>query len=316
VHCPAKKVIFLAGVQRSRPAIHQAIAVNTLKAVAKTTKYLILVGAALLLAATLAGCSIARLAYNNADWLLLRELDTYLDLSPDQEAQAALRLGQRLEAHRRTELSDYAQYLRRVREMTHDGLATDEADRIVDQGYTLVRRTIRNAIPAIAPSLTNLSNSQLAHFESHLAEVNQNYREEYLPDSRKVRMERRARRTVARIEHWTGSLRDDQRMLAERLRNGFPDSAEDWLAYHIDKQRALLEMIKAGADVMAVETFLVEWWVNLRGRPQPLERANQATIEGIKHIIVAVDATLDERQRNFLLWRLDGYIDEIDILRR
>ena len=37
-----------------------------------------------LFSAAISGCSIARLAYNNSDWLLLREINAYLDLSPAQ----------------------------------------------------------------------------------------------------------------------------------------------------------------------------------------------------------------------------------------
>lgn len=282
---------------------------------AVTAKYVLAGAAALLASAALAGCSIARLAYNNADWLILRELDAYLDLSPAQEAQAAARLRSRLEAHRRTELLDYARYLESVRLMARDGLAADEADLIVDKGYALARRTIRNAVPAIVPSLVTVSNHQIAHLESHLTEVNRAYREEFLPDSRKVRLERRVRRTVARIEHWVGTLREDQILLAKKLRDDFPDSAEDWLAYNAGKQRALVKMLKAGADASAVETFLVHWWAEFRGRPPSLERRNQAMIEGIKRLIVSVDATLDERQRKFLLWRLTNYIDQIEMLK-
>ena len=298
------------------PATHDAGTYSISTAgMAVTAKYVLAGAAAFLASAALAGCSIARLAYNHADWLLLREMDTYLDLSPAQEAQAGARLRSRLAAHRHAELPDYARYLESVRLMARDGLTAGEADWIVDKGYALVRRTIRNAVPAIAPSLAIASNRQLFHLESHLTEVNRAFREEFLPDSKKVRQERRGRRTVARIEHWVGALREDQISLAKRLRDDLPDSAEDWLAYNVGKQRALVKMLNAGADAPAVETFLVHWWVELRGRPPSLERRNQATIEGIKHLIVSVDATLDEGQRRFLLWRLGNYLDQIEKLK-
>lgn len=286
-----------------------------LAAIAPAAKSLLAGGAALLAAAALSGCSIARLAYNNADWLILREMDAYLDLTPAQEAQALSRLRMRLEAHRRTELPDYARYLQRVRRLARDGIVADEAGWIVDRGYALVRRTIGIAVPAIAPSLAAASDCQLVHLESHMEKVNREYREKFLPDSRSERMERRVRRTVARIEHWTGTLREDQIGLVKRLRAGFPEIAEDWFAYNVGKQRALLKLLEAGADAQAVEIFLVHWWIELRGRPPSLERRNLAMIESIKHMIVSVAATLDERQRNFLLMRLGGHIDQIETLK-
>ena len=275
------------------------------------------VGCALLIfSLAISGCSIARLAYNNVDWLLLREMNDFLDLSPEQEMRAAARLREALQTHRRTELPGYAHFLARLRRMAESGLDVRKADWIVERGYALVKRTIRHTVPAISPSLTDLSSRQIAHLESRLAEFNREYRDEYLPESLEIRKERRVRRTVDRIEHWVGALRSDQFTLASRLRNTFPDSAEAWLAYNIDQQRVLLDLLKSKRDVETLESFLIGWWVELRGRTPALEKKNRAVIEGIKHMIVSIDATLDENQRSHLLHRLDGYIDQVEILRK
>lgn len=277
-------------------------------------RYIIVTAA--LLAAPLGGCSIARVAYNNADWLVLRQMDAYLDLSSEQKTAATKRLKRRLETHRLSELPAYGDYLRRVRGMAIDGLSPVESDWIVERGYALVRATIGQTIPEVAPSLADLSEHQIKHLEMHLLEVNQEFRQEYLPEPKVKRLARRYQRAVERIEHWTGALRQDQRQLLESYTQEFPDSAESWLAFNVSRQQALLQLLRRGAGRESLENFLNHWWIELRGRPPELKRMNDRALDGIKRLIVSVDATLDATQRTFLLWRLQNYIEELDALLR
>ncbi len=268
----------------------------------------------LVLATALGGCSVMRLAYNNSDWLLLKEMNAYLDLSRAQEAAAFERFGLRLEEHRRDELPEYLVYLRRIRSTAEDGLSEDEADWTVERGYELARIALARTIPAITPSLVGLSDDQIDGLEDHLAETNRNFRHEYLPKSEKKRAAHRARRTIKRIEHWTGALSEEQKALAARLRNAFPRSAEAWLAYNMQNQQRLLSLLRARADRPTLEAFLNGWWVNLEGRPMALKRKNDEALAAMKQLIAKIDDTLDDSQRRFLLWRLDGYIDQIEKL--
>jgi len=266
------------------------------------------------LATTLGGCSVVRLAYNNSDWLLLKEMNSYLNLSRVQETAAFERLRLRLEEHRRDELPEYLAYLRRVRPAAEDGLSEGETDWTVERGYELARITVARTIPAITPSLVGLLDEQIDNLESRLTEVNRNFRHEYLPKSEAERTARHAQRTIKRIEHWTGALREEQRDLAARLRNSFPESAEAWLAYHMEQQQHLLSLLRARADHPTLDAFLNGWWVNLEGRSAALKRKNDQALVAMKQLIIKMDATLDDSQRHFLLWRLDGYIAQIEKL--
>jgi hypothetical protein len=268
----------------------------------------------LALATALSGCSVMRLTYNNADWLLLKEMNAYLELTRAQEAAAFERLGLRLEEHRRDELPEYLVYLRRVRSAAEDGLSEGETEWTVERGYQLARIAVARTIPAISSSLVGLSNEQIHGLEDHLAERNRKFRHEYLPKSEKKRAARRARRTIKRIEHWTGALSEEQRHLAARLRNAFPRSAEAWLAYNMQNQQRLLSLLRARADGPTLEAFLNGWWVHLEGRPAALKRKNDEALAAMKQLIRKIGDTLDDSQRRFLLWRLDGDIDQIEKL--
>ncbi len=269
---------------------------------------------AILFSVLLAGCSVAKLAYNNFDWLLLRKTDAYLDLSPEQTTATRERLRRRLEEHRRHELPAYLDYLRRTRFMISDGLSSDEAQWIVRQGRTLAKTTVERTVPAIAETLADISEAQIDHLEGHFAEVNREFRREFLPPSMRKRSMLRVRRTTSRIEYWTGALHQEQRERVAQLRGEFPETTEDWLSYNVAQQKHLLVRLRDGADSKTLSDFLTGWWVRLEGRSPELERKTNEALMALTRLIVGVDDFLDSSQRGFLLWRLDSYIEQIEAL--
>src|SRR5215207_4525729 len=64
---------------------------------------------------SIAGCATLRLGYNNADTLALFQLDSYFELSPEQEQTVKERVNALLAWHRSTQLRDYAAFIDRAR---------------------------------------------------------------------------------------------------------------------------------------------------------------------------------------------------------
>lgn len=269
---------------------------------------------AFVICVTVAGCSVAKLTYNHTDWLLLRKIDAYLDLSPEQSAIALERLRQRLEDHRQDELPAYLLYLSRTRSLVADGLDTDEAEWIIRRGRSLARITLERTIPAVAVTLASVSDAQVQHLEKHFEKVNRDFRRKYLPSSERERFLRSVRRTTLRIEHWTSVLSEDQRQRITELRAAFPQNTAQWLRYNVGKQQRLLALLRGDADAQSLSDFLIDWWVRLGGRDSSLKQRTDESFKALTRLVVGVDASLDPAQRRFLLWRLDNYIELIEEL--
>lgn len=268
----------------------------------------------LLVWVALAGCSTAKLAYNNSDWLLLRKLDVYLDLSAEQSAAASERLHRHLEAHRRQELPAYLQYLQRTRSMVADGLSREEADWIVRRGRELIKKTVARTTPEIAATLSGITEAQIRHLEAHFEKLNREFRDDYILPPEQERNAKKIRRATRRIEHWTGRLSGDQRERVAELRSTFPDNTGAWLDYTMDRQRQLLALLRAGAGENALADFLLSWWVRAEGRNLSLQRGGGQALDAFIRLIIGVDETLTSSQRRYLLWRLDNYIVQIEEL--
>ena len=90
----------------------------------------------------LSGCSMVRLAYENADWLLLRKIDSYLDLDQVQRELASGLLEKRLRNHRARELPVWIAFLRRAGDHAADGLTERELSALTTETIDLFRHLV------------------------------------------------------------------------------------------------------------------------------------------------------------------------------
>jgi hypothetical protein len=111
------------------------------------------------------------------------------------------------------------------------------------------------------------------------------------------------------IEFFTGYLREDQVALVTRYRNAMPLAAGEWLAYHRERQRELVAMLKRRASHEQLEAFLTAWWVELADQPPALAHKMQLNSEAWSRMMLALDKTLDVQQRRNVLDRLDQFIE-------
>ena len=264
-----------------------------------------------LAAVTLAGCSTIKFAYNNVDWMLINKADHYLDL-PDSQRQLAEQLvAARMEVHRREELPVYVATLKEVRGMLADNLTPVELEIIKEQIPALYRRTMRDTIPGIVILLAAMDDAQVDHLQTRFEEKNREFESDFMPTSIQVRLDRRVERSTNMFEFFIGKLRPDQVELVTHHRNAMPLTADDWLAYHQARQKVLLAMLKGRAPDEELERYLVAWWVNLADQPPTLKHKMAINADTWSQMILALDKTLDDHQRQKLLDKLDLFIEEL-----
>jgi hypothetical protein len=174
--------------------------------------------------------------------------------------------------------------------------------------------TVAKTVPVLTPVLADLSDDQIAHLEKKMAEKNKEAEEEYLQEDHSVRFEARMERITDRIERWTGSVSEDQQRLIASIIELWPETAQDWHDYRLVRQRELLEMLGEKANTEQIEPFIMAWWVEREGRPRDMKNRTKQLREGIKTLLLALDASLSEKQRVHLLTRIDEIGSELAAL--
>jgi len=183
-----------------------------------------------------AGCSVLGLIYEHAYWLAMRYAGRYVNFDDEREQTLRSALRERLEIHRREELSGYVAFLWNTEQMLSDGLTANEAGELLSGIRRLYDRTARRTLPYITPTLTTLTDAQIDELVDNIEQRNQDYREKYLADHTEVRHQNRVEGIAERLERWTGNLTKEQLdLLDERLRSS-TDPVPRWFEYRHTKQ--------------------------------------------------------------------------------
>ena len=167
--------------------------------------------ALLLLSLTgLAGCSGARLAYNNADTVVRWMADDYFALEGAQEEDFKARLARFHAWHRSEELPRYRALIASAGEKLADGLTAPELLWAWENVKARYRRMAAHAAPELAAVLATLTPAQFERLEKKFAESNAKFARKYLEGGEEEQRERRDQRNLELMREWFGDLSDEQ----------------------------------------------------------------------------------------------------------
>jgi len=166
--------------------------------------------AAILAAATLAGCSGVRMAYDNADTFIRWRLLQFLDVQGEQADELDERIARFMRWHRAQALPKYARDAEDAARRLERGLSRDDLVWGYDVFIGHGREAMRAAVDQAAPLLDRLTPEQVRHIEQRVTEENRKFAREYLRGSERERREQRAKRIVGRLEDWLGTLSQAQ----------------------------------------------------------------------------------------------------------
>lgn len=268
-------------------------------------------GLALLAALMLGGCSVLGFVYDRADWLLLREIERYLDLRPEQRAATAEALARRHAEHRREQLPAIAQSLRELAGALAVPLGAEDWARWLDQAEALLNRSLEGLPEAAAPLVATLDDAQVEGFWERLQEVR-----EQRADEREARSSPRERaKSVERaLRRWIGSLTPAQqeavRSWAALRDPGLEDPAYE--SHLRQREQALRRLLADRRDpdfAARLVTFLDEDTVPATTR-QRWEDERIAFVE----LLASISASLSDAQRERAQERLRRYARQIESL--
>lgn len=266
--------------------------------------------AALLAACLVAGCSMVRLAYENADSYLRYRANTYLDVHGEQAQELDAAIDAFHEWHRKQVLPEYARLAGEAAQRAGDGVTREDLVWGYDSLIAQARIGLREAAQRMAPLLGRLDARQIAHIESRLAEENRRFEKEFLRGPERARRERRAGRIVKRLEDWVGRLSQAQvervRQYAERV----PLMAEMRLADHKRLQAAGLELIRTHR-IEALPEFVAYWD---RGRDPAYAAAIEVSRREMFALLLDLDRTLSPEQRAQAVANLRRYAADFQLL--
>lgn len=257
-----------------------------------------------LLLAALQGCSVTRIAYDNADVYLRWQANSYFDFHGEQSEEFDRRLAAFLAWHRAKALPQYVRFAEEAAARMLRGVKRED----LEWGYDAVQGQVREALAAAAAEcaglLDGLSAEQITNFELRLADENRKFVKEQVQGTVEERQQRRVKRNVERLEDWFGSLGDAQLERVRRYSERAPFSAELRDRDRRRRQAELLAMLRAREARQRLAQWAATWD---GGREPAYAEAWRATQAEYFDLLLDLDRTLSTEQREHAARRLKRY---------
>jgi len=267
----------------------------------------------------LTGCTSVQLGYNYAPALLQYQMDSYFDLSEEQEELLSQELKQFQSWHRAGELPIYAQTLRQWAaklEQPYTFTTEELLAKHAELEGMLLKAGEQSAFH-LAPLVLTLTEAQRERLREEFKQSNEEYAEEFLASGEQAQKDR-LERFQERFEEWLGPLTDAQDQRLRQWLAAQPNRAKQWGEQRIVRQQALLTLLADARSHLSAEaaaTDLHNYFQSLSryrvGDKQPELDDWLQTLAGFTTSLLN---GMSDKQRNHLRERLLDYAADFEAL--
>jgi hypothetical protein len=275
--------------------------------------------ALLISALSLSACSSVPFAYNNAPLLLQYQMDSYLNLSDDQEEILAQELSTLQSWHRAQALPEYAATLRQWSQ-TLSVQRIFTADDILDKQQLLQTALLQvgqESALRLAPLVLTLTPAQKDRLQKRFDSANRDYERDNRQSPEKAAKERRER-FVKQYERWLGSLTREQTQTLNQWLLSQPNNAALWGQERMARQQALLSLLAQAKQTESAQKAAIalhDYFQSLsRYRIAKLQDQREDRQVALAELTASLLNQMTDSQRKELQTKLLGYADDFERL--
>ena len=264
----------------------------------------------LLAVASLAGCSGARLAYNNADTVVRWMANDYFALEGPQEDDFKARLARFHAWHRSEELPRYSVLMTSAGDKLADGLTAPELLWAWESVKGRYRRMAAHAAPELAAVLATLTPAQFDRLDKKFAESDADYAKKYLKGGEAEQRKRRDKRNLELMREWFGDLSDEQEAQLKISSAKLPLLYELRLQNRQRRQGEFVALLKAYRSPAELEPRLKQWLTDWEEGASPeYRRLSELHREQYIQMLLELDRGLTAAQRVHAVTRFYEYAE-------
>lgn len=269
----------------------------------KLLPMLTLLSGTLLLSACL-----VRIAYNNADWLLIWKIDDAIGLNTAQKDFLITHLKEHLRWHRETELEKTIAFLRRTQTAAATGVSKFKIEGALSEYAQLRNALATHGAADSAEFFAQISDEQVDNLQKSLQNSNKDWeRRAKLPP--RSRSADRTERVLDMITDWTGSLSSTQERQLTLSIEHLPDVLDIWLAHTKERQRQFVEIVRSARGDRAAASQALLVWITAETLPPQLAAHRSAVYD----LIIEVDRLCTKAQRDHAVRKLQTWIDDLQL---
>ena len=200
--------------------------------------------AAVVMSASLSGCSAIKLGYNQLPEISSWWLDNYVNFTDTQAAQAKQALKKLQAWHRKEELPLVADLLVQAQGLAPQNISTQQACEVWGKLEKRIEAVALESSHLATPIVLQLTPRQLRHLEKQWAVKNEEWKKDWLQPSAEDRLKKRLDATVDRFSDFYGDLSAEQiKLLRQQIEESLW-SPEVALQNRIKRQQAQLLVLQ------------------------------------------------------------------------
>ena len=273
--------------------------------------------AILLLAIVLAGCG-PRLVYPHLDWLIPWYVSDYISLDSDQKNMLDARLLKVIDWHCRTQLPAYATTLRALgRDLANRLQPLDAAalQAYNDRLMALWKELLQQIGPDITAILATATDAQVEELFQNLEKQNHKFKKKYVDLPPDELIQNREERMVKRTEYWISKLNPEQKQAVSDWSLQLAPIAVDWLRNREIVQAEARRQLAHRHDNPGFQDAMRELIINPESmRNAEFQRKIDINTAVTINILAQLNQLLTEKQRSYLLNRIESLAADFDIL--
>ena len=259
----------------------------------------------------IAGCSSAKLFYSYGDSIVSWQLDSYFDLTNEQEEWVEERMRLHLEWHHNEELPRYRRFLLDIQKSAKDGLTMSELDEGFYRFGTKVDRIFERLIPDVVLFLSEISPEQINNLELVMDEENEEMMKRM--ENQQELIQERHENFWDQMEDWFGEFSISQREQITELQTKWftesPDPSPERMERRRKSQLQFLALLRSVPEKKELEKWFRQWSLSWEGDTNP---ARKTKIIQKKKRILLIDAILSPEQQLHAVRELDDWLEILE----
>lgn len=270
----------------------------------------------LLAAMTITACSRVQLVYNQLDWLLPYYLETYVELSAEQDSYLEQEVKKLLAWHCGTQVATYAELLRAASSNFRSGdMSREKLDNYSSRIEQYWRGILLQSTPAITGLLLDASEAQIEELFNSFSERNQEWLNEFNDMTEDELRRDYAQRMERELERWYGPLQPIQMLSVQAWSRQFQPLGTTGLQMRMAWQSRLKDLLETREQQENFRNGLHELINNPDSiRPAAYRKLidnNRDLTIGLVHV---VGDTLTQEQRHHLDHQAEAFAQEFENL--
>lgn len=257
----------------------------------------------------LASCSKIDLAMKWADWMIVKETDSYFDLTDTQNKDLKVQVQKDLARVKNENFPQIANFLRKVADQVDaDKISVEDINQLQNEFQKTVRAALDQFQTTALDFSMKASPEQMEHFKKKYRKQTEKHLEDVKTDKDKFKLQKQ--RVEKWIDEWLGGLNSEQRVALESDIKAFPFP---WNLQIRSREFSLKKFLEAQKSRSTLKTYMDQ----LEDERDPeYEIALKDYQAHLRVYIVSLYRSLTKDQKTYLIKKLRHRAQEFEGLAR